>query len=336
MLLFVFIIFSISLCSCQRGSPLFVFKEIRNIDQEIHKVINGIDRTVFPGNKENQENQENHENPHRLSFERIGSGLDVVDIQELLDVLRPDLETARCLATCHQILDPRLHAFKTCNQTCSRLYRNQAWRMICGTETCGYGCSTACSSIQTQSTLRHGIDISAELDGCRLFWKAEMVKQSEDTVEYLVAARDGNNMLYHVGSTQTNSIQIPETLMEKSANFLVVGVSPRGLVGVQSIAVDSSQKHCSRHLELLMDVRDKKSNSKPVILLSILSSILIFSVFLLVFFSMKYRARQLEKSKEKKVSAPQTPNEDFYDDYAHVIYPYYPDYDIYMSSPVIL
>ena len=340
MFLIILIILEILLCTCHKGAPLFVFKEIRNVDDEIHKVINGIDRTVFPGNQENQANQANHGNygnPHRLKLQKVGSGLDVLELQELLDVLQPDIETARCKATCHQLLDPRLHAFNTCNQTCSRLYRNLAWRIICGTETCGYGCSTACSSIQTQSTLRRSVEISASMDGCRLFWKVEKVERSEDTVEYLVAARDGNNMLYQVGTTETNSMKIPQYLLKKSTNLLVVGVSPRGVVGVQSIEIIPEHVRCNRKLEHFQENHNKTTNLQPIILVSLLSSLLLFLLFLLIIFSMKYRAKKMEKSNEKKSSVSSVPPpQDDYDDYAHVIYPYYPDYYIYMSSPVIL
>ena len=289
---------------------------------------------------------------------------------ELLEVLRTELETARCVSHCSQILDLRLPGFQTCNKTCRLLSNPSSWSGICTDPSCSEGCTTACETVRSPSSsletveldpTLETVELDPSLDHCSLYWTARSRDGWEqDGLQFLVAAMDRNGMFYHVGTTGNHSLSVPEYILNKASALFLVSVAPTGVTGVQAVQVEEKDAQCARmrtrtlspinRTDLIMSRTDETGVAAPVVLVAILSTLLLLFVLLLVFFSVLYRNKvvkdkALENLEPEKPSTP-NPNTAYSDSYKVYsdLYPsysapypsFYPSYDAYISSSITL
>ena len=352
------------------GLPLFVFKEIQTVDDRIDEVIRQIDEpqpTVIE--EDDIHLQRNQEGPQIMSLTVFaeddskdteleldplgtGSGLDVVDLQELLVVLGPALDGARCSSTCRQTLDT--HAAQVCHQTCTKLYENVAWRRICGTETCGFGCTAACTTLEVEPTLRNRFSIQGSLERCALYWTANSRRygngRKEDTdnfkndvsfdsidsvgfnnnngeqQEFLVAAQDESGMFYNVGTTANYSLNLPDHILIKAARILVISVGPAGPSGLTSVRVEEEDRRC--RLEVEPSRMESSTLVLPVAVLTGLSVLLLVLLAVLVLVSARYTKQQRTRKNLSEMDSEKCTESSVYGDFH--------PYRVYISSPVTL
>lgn len=334
------------------GLPLFVFKEIRMVEDRVGDLIEGIDAdddelhletasdnegdeyesdddgdlespvmslTVFEAEAIEAEDESEPDIEAGLDPLGANTGLDVVELQELMMALDPALATARCLATCSLQTQPDSHTADMCRRTCGKLYENRVWHQICGSDTCRYGCTVACSTLETASTLANRFTIEIALQKCSLFWTAmarqqipnlNSIEQEDGKQEFLVAAQDENSMFYYIGTTRNLSIPVPNHILSKSTKLIIISVGASGPSGLNTIditdidrpAAPGDQCIQTRPSEVgqsgLSDsqmqaiARPPAATLAPVVLVTALSVALTTLLFILVLVSVRYAKKQ--------------------------------------------
>ena len=216
-------------------------------------------------------------------------------------LLSSEIHIAKCQASCIKNFSPcsTSSSCTQCKRMCRLLEETPAWSNICSAPgLCKPGCQIACMSAEVPRSARH-IQVKAGLwqimiKECRLVWRIQDTEYSRDSgLMFLVAAKDKQGMFYHVGTVSASYVEVARDILRKAEKLIILSISEDGIQERHQVQVEQEDQDCgkgedsrqevwSSQSEPLVSLSSEETTTMPIIILSIVASLLAVALVVLV------------------------------------------------------
>ena len=147
---------------------------------------------------------------------------------------------------------------------------------------------------------------------CRLVWRVQDFEYSRDSghLMFLVAAKDKQSMFYHVATVSSSAVEVAQDILRKAEKLIILSVSENGIQERHQVQVEEDHKNCKETQDSLEDIWSsqseplvsqisEESSILPIIILSIVVSLLVVALAVLVRVVTKHCRGDTEKVVER-------------------------------------